>query len=155
MNVPVLSCRYVERIWSSLIFEVMLVWACAAFPSEATFSAWTGMDFCAIWGTSVTSGSFPQYDLSPALKCAHTLPHSVPAIHCSFVFGVLLKASCLFSFPISDPLLHSKQRDIDWTVQSHFTWIQWKTHFSFPTYPQWNLQSFPGTSWKQWRWTEK
>lgn len=49
------------RIWSSLIFEVRLVVVrvCAAAPREGTFSAWAASHLCAIWGTSVTSGTFP------------------------------------------------------------------------------------------------
>lgn len=88
----------------------MLVWVCAAFPSEATFSAWTDMDFCAIWGTSVTSGSFPQYDLQSCLKVCTNTSTLWPAIHCSFVFGVFLKASCLF--------LPSEIKKTPWSLSS-------------------------------------
>ena len=97
--------------WSHWRRVVLLV---SAVPSDATFSACTGVDLCTIQDTSVTSCSFPQYDLT---KSEHT----------QFFF-----ASCVWRFPClpsankhlkslskhtsisySLNLLHPEQRGID------------------------------------------
>lgn len=82
--------------WHSVSEVVLVVWVCAV-PSEAAFSAWTGVGICAIPGTSVTGGSFPQY-VQPYKVCTHTYADTLwPTTHHS----VLLKASFMWNFPIS------------------------------------------------------
>lgn len=96
---------------ASVSEEVVLgVWVCAV-PSEATFSAWTGVDLCAISGTSVTSGSFPQYDLQSNLtKAAHTDSgrwRTVLSCLKHLVFGDFLKACRLCNWNASQNTLRS------------------------------------------------